>query len=72
MTDDRAAVPHSDLTPRIGKVATRELAHHGYTRYEDLTRATAEELLAIHGVGPKAVRILREELADRGATLQEP
>lgn len=72
MTDDRAAVPHSDLTPRIGKVATRELAHHGYTRYEDLTRASAEELLAIHGVGPKAVRILREELADRGATLQEP
>jgi predicted flap endonuclease-1-like 5' DNA nuclease len=72
MTDDRASVPHSDLTPRIGKVAARELAHHGYTRYEDLTRATAKELLAIHGVGPKAVRILREELASRGATLREP
>ncbi len=49
----------------IGRVAKRELASHGYTRYEDLTRASARELLAIHGIGPKAVRILREELAAR-------
>ena len=71
MTDDRAAVPPSDLTPRIGKVATRELAHHGYTRYEDLTRATAKELLAIHGVGPRAIHILGEELAERGSGFRE-
>lgn len=49
----------------IGRVAKRELASHGYTRYEDLTRASAKELLAIHGIGPKAVRILGEELAVR-------
>ncbi|TGJ96335.1 hypothetical protein DLJ96_11445, partial [Actinotalea fermentans ATCC 43279 = JCM 9966 = DSM 3133] len=71
MTDDRAATPPSDLTPRIGKVATRELAHHGYTRYEDLTRATTTELLAIHGVGPRAIRILGEELAERGTGFRE-
>ena len=56
----------SELTPRIGKVATRELAFNGITRYEQLTAVTAKELLAIHGVGPKAVRILAEELASRG------
>jgi hypothetical protein len=50
----------------IGKVATRQLAAHGYTRYEQLATATTKELLAIHGVGPKAVRILGEELAARG------
>lgn len=56
----------SDLTPKIGKVATRELANHGFTTYADLTQATAKQLLAIHGVGPKAIRILSEELESRG------
>jgi predicted flap endonuclease-1-like 5' DNA nuclease len=50
----------------IGKVARRELALNGYTRYEQLTGVTAAELLRIHGIGPKAIRILGEELAARG------
>ena len=54
------------LTPVIGKVAARELALHGMTRYGDLLSRSEAELLEIHGVGPKAVRILREELARRG------
>lgn len=57
----------SEFTPRIGRVALRELAAHGYTRYEQLSAVSAKELLAIHGVGPKAVRILAEELAGRGS-----
>jgi predicted flap endonuclease-1-like 5' DNA nuclease len=56
----------SEYTPRIGKVATRELAVNGYTTYEQLTQVTTKELLAIHGVGPKAIRILGEELTARG------
>ncbi|GAB2553603.1 helix-hairpin-helix domain-containing protein [Kribbella endophytica] len=56
----------SEYTPRIGKVATRELALNGYTTYEQLTTVSAKELLAIHGVGPKAVRILEEELTALG------
>jgi predicted flap endonuclease-1-like 5' DNA nuclease len=50
----------------IGRVARRELAANGYSRYEHLTRVTARDLLSIHGVGPKAIRILGEELAERG------
>jgi hypothetical protein len=50
----------------IGRVAKRELAARGYTRYVDLTRATPNVLLAIHGIGPKAVRILGDELERRG------
>jgi predicted flap endonuclease-1-like 5' DNA nuclease len=50
----------------IGKVATRELAAHGYTRYDQLTKVSAKTLLKIHGVGPKSIRILGEELAARG------
>jgi predicted flap endonuclease-1-like 5' DNA nuclease len=55
----------------IGKVASRELAQHGYTRYEQLTTVSAKELLAIHGVGPKSVRILGEELGERGLSFAE-
>lgn len=58
--------PVSEFTPRIGKVATRELAIAGYTRYVQLSSVTKRDLLALHGVGPKAVRILGEELAARG------
>ena len=50
----------------MGKVALRQLALHGYTRYDQLTSVTRAELLRIHGVGPKAIRILEEELATRG------
>jgi hypothetical protein len=63
---DLTARAASALTPRIGKVAARELAAHGYTQYEQLTRATRKELLAIHGVGQKAIKILDEELTARG------
>jgi len=56
----------TDLTPRLGKVARRELALNGYTSYRQLTDVAPAKLLAIHGVGPKAIRILEEELADRG------
>ncbi|NLG55435.1 MAG: hypothetical protein GX542_07270 [Rhodococcus sp.] len=55
----------SELTTAIGKVARRELAVHGYVTYADLTGTSEKQLLAIHGVGPKAIRILREELASR-------
>jgi predicted flap endonuclease-1-like 5' DNA nuclease len=50
----------------IGKVAARELAHAGYTRFEHLTKVSRASLLAIHGVGPKAANILEEELKKRG------
>ena len=55
----------SELTPRIGKVARRELALYGVTTYAQLASLPEREVRAIHGVGPKAVRILTEELAAR-------
>ena len=56
--------------PSIGGPARDALAVAGYTRLEQLTRVTERELLALHGVGPRAVRILRETLADRGLGLK--
>lgn len=58
--------PTTEFPRSIGKVAARELALAGYTRFEHLTRVSKKTLLAIHGVGPKSVTILEEELKKRG------
>ena len=61
-----------DTLPRaIGRVATRELAHRGITTLTQAAERTERDLLAIHGVGPKAIRILREELAATGRSFTE-
>jgi len=44
----------------LGKVARRELAVNGITRFDQLTAITASDLLQIHGLGNKAVRILQK------------
>jgi hypothetical protein len=64
-------VEETEFPQRMGKVAPRELASNGYTRYEHLTTVTPKELLKIHGVGPKAIRILEEELAARGLSFAQ-
>lgn len=61
----------SEFSHGLGKVATRALALNDYIRYEQLTGVAAAELLRIHGIGPKAIRILREELADRGLSFAD-
>ena len=65
MATARHAV-RTEYPDRIGRVAARALALSGYTRYEQLTIVTPKELLKIHGIGPKAIRILDEELRARG------
>jgi len=58
--------PITEFPRSIGKVAARELALSGYTRFEHLTQVSKKSLLAIHGVGPKSLNILEEELKKRG------
>ncbi len=66
MTDGQAAERESDFPRSIGNAATNALKHAGYYRLEDLTRLSEKELLAMHGVGPKAAGILREMLSAKG------
>lgn len=58
--------PMGELPKGIGKPATRALAAAGYTRLDQLAAASEAELLALHGVGPKAIRVLRPALAAKG------
>src|SRR5689334_17603108 len=53
----------------IGAPATRALIGAGFTKLEDLTNATEAELMALHGFGPKALRILQAALNDAGLAL---
>ncbi len=60
------------LPAGIGRPATRALTLAGYTRLEQLTQVSEKELLKLHGVGPKAVRILRETLSEQGLAFRAP
>jgi len=53
----------SDL-PKIGRPAEVALAQIGVRNMADLAGRSAEELLALHGFGPKALSILRDAGAD--------
>ncbi|MFJ8950877.1 helix-hairpin-helix domain-containing protein [Streptomyces sp. NPDC102381] len=65
-----AADATGDLPAAIGRPATRALLGAGIDTLERVARHSEAELLALHGVGPKAVRVLKEELAGKGATLR--
>jgi predicted flap endonuclease-1-like 5' DNA nuclease len=56
----------SDLPTTIGAPARRALLAAGYTRLEQLAALREADMLRLHGVGPKAVRLLRQALAERG------
>jgi hypothetical protein len=73
MTDDADRTEPRPLPfpAGMGTVAPRELALAGYTDLRQCSAATARELLAIHGVGPKAIRILREAMAAKGLTFRD-
>ena len=47
----------------------RALEAAGYSQLDDLTRVTEKELLALHGIGPKGIRMLNAELAKRGQAI---
>jgi hypothetical protein len=52
--------------PPIGRPATQALAELGITRLDQLREHRAADLLAVHGVGAKAIKILEAALAERG------
>lgn len=56
--------------PKSSEPATQALAGVGVTRLEQLTEWSEKELLKIHGIGPKAVRIWREALAEKGLSFK--
>ncbi|GAA2832353.1 hypothetical protein FB468_1437 [Leucobacter komagatae] len=57
--------------PRIGRPATSALLLAGISTLAEVSGLSRAELLSLHGVGPKAVRILEAALAENGQTLRQ-
>jgi hypothetical protein len=56
----------------VGGPVLRALATAGIRSMRGLTRWTERDLAALHGMGPKGVRILNEALAEQGLAFREP
>jgi uncharacterized protein YdhG (YjbR/CyaY superfamily) len=63
-------MPNSNF-PKIGAPATRALEAAGYTNLKQLTKVTEAEIAQLHGVGPKALGILREVLQVEGLSFKQ-
>jgi hypothetical protein len=63
--------PKSDLPPGIGNPARNAFTAAGYLRLEQFTKLSEAEILKLHGVGPKAVGIIRQALAARGLSFAD-
>ena len=48
------------LPVEIGGPATRAFEEAGYRTLDDLEGASERALLALHGVGPRAIKVLRQ------------
>lgn len=57
--------------PAIGAPAFRALDSVGIVELADLTKYSEEELLALHGFGPRALKLLREALEERGLSFRK-
>lgn len=57
--------------PKIGKPATNALNNKNITTLEQVSTLTEKELSKMHGVGPKAIKILLENLEENGLSFYE-
>lgn len=55
----------------VAKPAQRALSAAGYASVEELSTTTEAELAALHGMGPKALKILREALHSKGLSFTD-
>jgi hypothetical protein len=60
---------HAGEFDGLAAPARRALAGAGYKTLADVAGASESKLAQLHGMGPNALRILREKLARRGLAL---
>ncbi|WP_312040014.1 hypothetical protein [Macrococcoides bohemicum] len=57
--------------PKISKPALRALHSINVKTMEDVTKYSEAELLELHRFGPKAIRILREDMDEQGLKFKD-
>ena len=55
-----------DFPAGLSQPALRALSAAGYTRLDQLTKIKEADLLKLHGMGPKAIELLRSALEADG------
>jgi hypothetical protein len=68
MSTDQSSDP---LPPGMGKPAVRALDLAGIQTLAEAAAHSEAELAALHGVGPKAIRILQQALTRRGMAMRD-
>ncbi|WP_346320389.1 hypothetical protein [Chitinophaga sp. YIM B06452] len=66
MKPSHKTAPGVKIPESIGKPAYRALQAEGFLTLHDVSRVSEAELLELHGVGPKAVNILKAALQQQG------
>lgn len=66
---NRPAPDESGFPPKMGAPARRALENAGYTQLDQLAGLSKAQLLKLHGMGPKAMGMLRDALAAKGLAL---
>ena len=61
--------PRLDQLPNVGAPATRALYAAGFTSLDQLAGVRHSDLSALHGVGPKAIKIIENALDQYGLKL---
>jgi DHA3 family multidrug efflux protein-like MFS transporter len=61
----------SDLPAGLAKPAQRALAAAGYSRLEQFTKLCEADVLKLHGMGPKALEMIRHALAAKGLSFAD-
>lgn len=72
MTPQENDEPLHDLPAGLAKPATRALIAAGYTCLDQFTKIQEADLLKLHGMGPKALSLIRRALHARGQSFASP
>jgi hypothetical protein len=72
MANTKNHPPEYDFPKGLAQPALRALLAAGYNRLDQLTTVREADLLKLHGMGPKAVDLLRGALHARGQRFAGP
>lgn len=72
MPKKKLAPSAEGLPSGLAQPAVRALQSAGYSNLKQIAQASEDELMKLHGMGPHALRKVKEALRNAGLTLAEP
>ena len=71
MADKQSDKISTETLKGFSHPAERALATIGVTRLSQLTKYTEQEILNLHGMGPKGIRVLKAALQEKGLSFKQ-